>query len=160
MLHFPDLHFAIGNPSLQEWPLSFGERLVGCHDRGDPPRPPAEGAVGRRWRRRGEPPAASRVVAARACGRRVSDACMRPGELGAGVPRAAQLAHILGAGVHRICTTGRAVVAFAGSFRAEREREGASRARAEDAECRTFMCVVGRLIYTVGRVWVSQPACK
>ena len=37
---------------------------------------------------------------ARARGRRVSDACMRPGELGAGVPRAAQLTHALGALVH------------------------------------------------------------
>eukprot|EP00966_Prymnesium_polylepis_P316022 7301753-Prymnesium_polylepis.1 len=36
---------------------------------------------------------------------------MRPGELGAGVPRAAQHTHVWGPCVARVCTAGRAVTA-------------------------------------------------
>ena len=53
-LQNPDLYSAIGNPCLQDWPVSFCRRLVGLRSRADPPQPAAEGAVRRRWRRRGE----------------------------------------------------------------------------------------------------------
>ena len=127
-----DLYSAIGNPCLQDWPISFCRRLIGLQSRADPPQPAAEDAVRRRWRRRGEAPAAACVVAARARGRRASDACMLPGELGAGVLRASQLARVRGARVRPICTAGRAVVPIASSSCAVCERVGVSRARRKD----------------------------
>jgi hypothetical protein len=59
---------------------------------------------------------------------------MLPGELGAGVLRASQLARVRGARVRPICTAGRAVVPIASSSCAVCERVGVSRARRKDVK--------------------------
>jgi hypothetical protein len=50
--------------SLQPWPFSLCRHLLDHRARGDQPQLAVGGAVGRRWRRRGAPPAAACVVAA------------------------------------------------------------------------------------------------
>ena len=87
-------------------------------------------------------------------GRRVADACMRPGELGAGVPRAAQLTRVLGAGVRGVCTSGRAVISFASMLTVDCEPCRAARARTEDAKYVPATFFVGRPNYTIDGVWL------
>jgi hypothetical protein len=138
--------------SLQPWPFSLCRHLLDNRARGDQPQLAVGGAVGRQWRRRGALPAAACVVAAGcawpARGRRVYH-LMRPGELGAGVPRAAQLARVLGAGVRGVCTSGRAVVSFASVLTVDCEPRRAARARTEDAKYVPATLFVGRPNYTI-----------
>ena len=106
----PDLQHRFRYSSWQVWLFSFGMRFFGCNQQRDPPQPAAEGAAGRRSRRRHTPPAARvlRVPSVRV--RSAWGACMGPGDPRAGGPRSAQFHRILGAGLCRICTAGRAVL--------------------------------------------------
>mmetsp|Transcript_63268 Transcript_63268/g.168510 ORF Transcript_63268/g.168510 Transcript_63268/m.168510 type:complete len:221 (+) Transcript_63268:166-828(+) len=128
-------------------------RLVGFRGRADPPQPAAEGAVRRRWRRRGEAPAAACVVAARARGRRASDACMLPGELGAGVPQAAQLTRVVRAAVRCIRMAGHVVVPVCARFccRCERLSSVASAHREGRPPLSSACCCL--LLFIGGHVW-------